>query len=45
VNDLKNNPKLNHTNDTAAYGLMDKIPDKVSLNSFIDLHTEAVLEV
>jgi len=44
IKDLKEDPSLNHTGDTAVYGMAAQIPDKSLLNDFIVTVLEEILE-
>jgi hypothetical protein len=45
VQELKDNPKLNHSSDVALYCTADKIPDKSILAEFVKVVASENLEV
>ena len=45
LDDMKKDPSLNHSHETAVYGAAGMIPDKKFLNEFLIIHAEELLEV
>ena len=44
ISDMKKDSSLNHTGDTAVYGMAAQIPDKSLLNGFVTMVVEEILE-
>jgi hypothetical protein len=41
---MRENPDLNHSEDTATYGMVAKIPDSKFLNNLAAIHNAAYLD-
>ena len=44
LEDMKNDPKLNHTDDRAIYGMASAIPDKKFMNEIMTIVVSEMLD-